>query len=692
MTAESLRPRLVLLQGTQVVGVKEIPSGQEWHIGRSPDSPVVVAEKSVSRKHVRIFCDARGVHLEDLGTPNGTWVDGERIEGVVTLRDGNLVRLGQATSASPILIRFEDPGTRLLEAMTEAPALESPAEESEESEAPTMIARAPAPAMAQSDEPAPAELEEEEPPPPSPSALERLKDKRTWTLAAVIVGVLASIAWLVASLLGTQRPWQSVRVEPLKVRAGFHVAVRGSEVEPSDTLKVFVGDREATIDEMVNGQIQFTVPALAQAESGIRAVDLRIERKGIVLLRQSLQYETLPEVTSTEPAEASVGDTVTVRGSGFVSDPSRVKVQVGPTQATVLASTPDTIQFRVPVVTRSPVLDVSVQVTVGGWTSPPAPLRVKPREAPCYPFPFTASYVGEKVWELRHPLGSAAFLEGPAVPDPADPPPAKVQQALDAVTLAFEKAASDPSVHFEVQDKARAGSVLVAAGGPFRTPREIARWTPPVLAHVRGRAPEVKQIELLPYWNAVVLNELLNMFAKAQPPRLVQEESPARKVLQRIHQLNVETGGKGCPSNAEVQTLTAPEREQLAAATFTLPERFADLSGPWQGAIENVFTEEPTDKALELRLEIEQTGTAVKANAIVWQITGPGIRWSPPGIEAIQGKLRLGGETRMELTVPANEPFRFTTMTATLNGEILEGTFKARGDKQGRFVLKRTSE
>jgi hypothetical protein len=690
MTAESLRPRLVLLQGTQVVGVKEVPSGQEWTIGRSPDSPVVVAEKSVSRKHVRIFCDARGVHLEDLGTPNGTWIDGERIEGVVTLRDGNLVRLGQATSASPILIRFEDPGTRLLEAMTEAPALEAPAEEAEEAEAPTVVARAEAPPPAEAEEAAP-EPEEETPAPAARSPLAQLKDRRNWKLAGVIAGVLVPIVWLVATVLGTQKPWQSVRVEPLKVRAGFHVAVRGSEVKASDTLKVWIEDREAAIDEMVNGQLQFTVPALAQAESGVRAVTLRVERKGIVLLRQSLQYETLPEVVSTEPAEASVGDTVTVRGSGFVSDPARVKVQVGPTTATVLASTPETIQFRVPVVTRSPVLDVSVQVTIGGWSSAPAALRVRPREAPCYAFPFTASYVGEKVWELRHPFGSAAFLEGPAALDPADPPPPKVQQALEAVTLAFEKAAADPTVRFEVQEKARR-AVLLAAGGPFRAPREVARWTAPVLAYVRGRAPDVKQVELLPYWNAVVLNEMLNLFAKAQSPRLVHEEAPARKVLQRIHQLNIETGGKGCPSAAEIQTLTAPERELLEAATFSLPARFADISGPWQGAIENVFTEEPTDKALELRLEIEQTGTTVTANATVWQVTGPGIRWSPPGIGAIQGRLRLGGETRMELTVPPNEPFRFTTMTGTLNGDALEGTFKARGDKQGRFVLRRTSE
>ena len=77
---ESLRPRLVVLQAEQVVEAREIGPGEEWTLGRGADATLPVPERSVSRNHARVFCDAAGVHLEDLGTPNGTYLDGTRVE------------------------------------------------------------------------------------------------------------------------------------------------------------------------------------------------------------------------------------------------------------------------------------------------------------------------------------------------------------------------------------------------------------------------------------------------------------------------------------------------------------------------------------------------------------------------------------------------------------------------------------
>jgi hypothetical protein len=73
----------------------------------------------------------------------------------------------------------------------------------------------------------------------------------------------------------------------------------------------------------------FTVPELPGAETGARAMALRVKHQNIVILRQSLQYETAPTIERVEPAEAAVSDGVAVIGSGFVSDPARVQVRVG---------------------------------------------------------------------------------------------------------------------------------------------------------------------------------------------------------------------------------------------------------------------------------------------------------------------------------------------------------------------------
>lgn len=52
---------------------------------------------SVSRVHARIRCRAVDAFIEDLGSKNGTWVNGRKVEGSVHLEDGDEVRLGTIT-------------------------------------------------------------------------------------------------------------------------------------------------------------------------------------------------------------------------------------------------------------------------------------------------------------------------------------------------------------------------------------------------------------------------------------------------------------------------------------------------------------------------------------------------------------------------------------------------------------------
>ncbi|MDF2979910.1 MAG: conserved transrane ATP-binding protein transporter, partial [Actinomycetospora sp.] len=65
-------------------------------IGRAEDNDVVVADLLVSRHHAELVSDgAGGWELVDLGSPNGTYVDGQRIRHV-TLQPGRLVGIGHA--------------------------------------------------------------------------------------------------------------------------------------------------------------------------------------------------------------------------------------------------------------------------------------------------------------------------------------------------------------------------------------------------------------------------------------------------------------------------------------------------------------------------------------------------------------------------------------------------------------------
>src|SRR3954447_2889621 len=62
-------------------------------IGRE-GTDIVLPDPEVSRRHAAVRVDGGSVAIEDLGSTNGTFVNDERITGVRTLRDGDMVRFG----------------------------------------------------------------------------------------------------------------------------------------------------------------------------------------------------------------------------------------------------------------------------------------------------------------------------------------------------------------------------------------------------------------------------------------------------------------------------------------------------------------------------------------------------------------------------------------------------------------------
>jgi pSer/pThr/pTyr-binding forkhead associated (FHA) protein len=63
-------------------------------IGRHGQCDLQVNDTWVSRQHARITWGGAGYLLEDLGTVNGTYVNGDRISGPRALRSGDILQLG----------------------------------------------------------------------------------------------------------------------------------------------------------------------------------------------------------------------------------------------------------------------------------------------------------------------------------------------------------------------------------------------------------------------------------------------------------------------------------------------------------------------------------------------------------------------------------------------------------------------
>lgn len=62
-------------------------------VGRSSDLDMVLVEDMVSRKHARIAMGGEGIMIEDLGSTNGTFVNGEKVKKA-KLKEGDRVLIG----------------------------------------------------------------------------------------------------------------------------------------------------------------------------------------------------------------------------------------------------------------------------------------------------------------------------------------------------------------------------------------------------------------------------------------------------------------------------------------------------------------------------------------------------------------------------------------------------------------------
>jgi predicted component of type VI protein secretion system len=77
--------------------LKEVSVGaKEVSIGRSPDNGIVIDNPAVSHYHARVFNEEGRLMLEDFGSLNGTFVNGQRIK-MVTLKPGDSVAIGKHT-------------------------------------------------------------------------------------------------------------------------------------------------------------------------------------------------------------------------------------------------------------------------------------------------------------------------------------------------------------------------------------------------------------------------------------------------------------------------------------------------------------------------------------------------------------------------------------------------------------------
>ena len=111
------KPVLVVREG-QLAGQRWTIDSDEFIIGRGSDCHIILPERQVSRHHVRITHEDGRYILHDLGSKNGTHLNGVQVQEKARLQDGDEIQIALAVKLvfvgtdATVPLSFEPPSSQ----------------------------------------------------------------------------------------------------------------------------------------------------------------------------------------------------------------------------------------------------------------------------------------------------------------------------------------------------------------------------------------------------------------------------------------------------------------------------------------------------------------------------------------------------------------------------------------------------
>jgi hypothetical protein len=103
----------LIMRSGPTPGAAFLLEGDQITIGRDPTNSITINDAEISRRHARLTYQGGKYIIEDLGSTNGTLVNGQRLAGPRVLKSGEVVSFGEQ-----IVLVFEstnfDPGATVV--------------------------------------------------------------------------------------------------------------------------------------------------------------------------------------------------------------------------------------------------------------------------------------------------------------------------------------------------------------------------------------------------------------------------------------------------------------------------------------------------------------------------------------------------------------------------------------------------
>jgi hypothetical protein len=91
---QGIRPRLQVVAAMNYAPGTEFEIGDSATMGRSPNSDVPIEDPFASSAHARIFPRGQFMYIEDMGSTNGTYLNGRQLRRPEQLKVADTIRIG----------------------------------------------------------------------------------------------------------------------------------------------------------------------------------------------------------------------------------------------------------------------------------------------------------------------------------------------------------------------------------------------------------------------------------------------------------------------------------------------------------------------------------------------------------------------------------------------------------------------